>query len=376
MLSKRCYALLLILSLSGAIPVTAQSNYWDGFGLEVNAIGGRILKHTPKFKAPIPDVSKALDINLVLQTNGSKQWQQRRHYPIIGLGITYTDYGVDSIYGKCFSVYPNLQLPIIKGKQLEWTVRLGFGLGYVTKRFEREPSWDTLNNAISTHVNNFTTFYSDLRYHIDRHWDVQAGINFSHISNAFFRSPNLGINMYGAHIGVRYFPVTRSPQRIKQVLPQLKNRWLGQIRVGISENGYGNGNGPLYPIYIASAYISKRYLSRNKAFVGIDYSYHEGIYAFLRNNEILAGQERSNSWKSSVFIGNEFLVGRVGIVLQLGVYIRDAALRIDPYYEKLGGNLYLIQKERGFIKEMFLSALLKAHKTQAEYAELGLGFGF
>lgn len=372
---KRLAGLSLLIVLT-VLCYGQENKLWSGFAIEANLMGGQVLKHTEKFRAPLPDLVKAFDLSFVQQTYGKKDWEQRRNYPVVGMGITYTDYGIDSIYGKCIGIYPFLQIPIIRGKKLEWTARAGFGLGYVTRHYERAPTWDTLNNAIGSHFNNYSLIVTDLRYHINEHLDVQLGGNFSHISNASLRTPNLGINFYGAHIGVRYFPVTSQPKRIVRNLPRLKNRWLAQLRLGIAGNEYGQADGPLYPVYLVSAYASRRYLGKNKMFAGIDYSYHQGIYAFLRNNEIDPGHEKQGSWKSAVFIGNEFLIGRFGIMAQVGVYIKEAVLREDPYYEKLGCNIYLIQRERGILKELCGAILLKTHKAQAELAELGLGFGF
>ncbi len=348
---------------------------WSGFAIETNFMAGKVLKHTAKFRAPVPDLSSAFEINFMQQTFGKKAWHARRYYPVVGFGFTYTNYGIDSIYGKCISMYPNLQIPIIRGKNLEWTFRMGFGLGYVTKRFERSPAWDTLNTAVGSHFNNFSIISTDLRYHISKHIDVQLGLNFTHISNAALRQPNLGVNMYGGHIGVRYFPVTSMPAKEQTNPSSLKSRWLAQARLGLAFNEAGQADGPLYPVYLLSAYASKRWRSKNKLFIGIDYSYHRGIEAFLKNNEISVGEEKQHSWKSAVFVGNEFLFGRVGIILQVGYYLKDAALRLDPFYQKLGGNLYIIQNETGILKELYLSILLKTHRTQAELAELGLGIG-
>ncbi|HRO42670.1 MAG TPA: acyloxyacyl hydrolase [Flavipsychrobacter sp.] len=349
---------------------------WKGFGIEANLMWGRIYKHTKNFKAPVPDISGAFELNFVQQTYGKKDWEQRRNYPVVGLGVTYTDYGIDSIFGKCFSVYPNLQLPIIRFKNVEWTFRAGFGIAYATRHYERAPVWDTLNNAVGTHLNNYTMFSTHIRYRVNEHWDIQIGGNFSHISNASLRTPNLGINLYGVHIGLRYFPITSQPEKIVKKLSSLKNRWLAQFRLGISANEAGVPNGPLYPIYIATAYASKRYKGKNKVFAGLDYSYHENIYSFLRNNEIEPGKEKSLSWKSSVFIGQEYLFGRFGVHLQLGYYLKESYLRLEKFYQKIGCNVYFLQREEGFLKESFLSIHLKTHKTQAEFAEVGLGIGF
>jgi len=132
----------------------------------------------------------------------------------------------------------------------------------------------------------------------------------------------------------------------------------------------------LYPAYVATGYLSGRWLSRNKLFCGIDYSYHESIYAYLLNNRLATGREQANAWKSALIGGNEFLFGRVGIVFQGGIYIKQAYLRSDAIYEKIGACYYLVQREKGPVKELYLGAFVKAHFTVAELGEVGLGVGF
>lgn len=324
----------------------------------------------------MPDLVTSYELNFVQQTYGRKAWHKRHGYPLIGLGLTITDYGNNAIYGQCIGLYPTLQLPIVRYKNFEWTLKLGMGFGYITKRYERYPAWDTINNAIGSHINNFTTFSTDLRYRINERWDVQAGLNFSHASNASFRKPNLGINTYGARIGLRYFPFGSKPVRVERDDAPLKNRWLAQARLGLAGVEGTAPDGPLYPVYMASVYASKRYLGKNKAFAGIDYAYNSNVYAFLRNSEQKQGEEGKYSWRSTVFFGNEFLMGRVGLHLQLGFYLKNTFNSDNLYYEKLGFNLYILQREKGILKELFATTLLKAHGTEAELGEFGIGFGF
>jgi hypothetical protein len=255
-------------------------------------------------------------------------------------------------------------------------LKAGFGLGYVTKIFERYPNWDTLNNAMGSHINNYTYAATELRYRVNEHLDIQGGINFSHASNAALRSPNLGINKYGAHIGIRYSPVTSEPKRIVNDWPDKKNRVLFHVRFGISGSEMGMADGPMNPIYNATAFVSKRYWSKNKFIVGLDYAYYKNIYMFLKNNEIAPGKERENSWKSTVFIGNEFLIGRVGILFQLGYYLKKGMLTETSIYQKLGANVYLVQQEKGLLKELTLHGYLKAHSPDAELVEVGFGAAF
>ncbi len=179
--------------------------------------------------------------------------------------------------------------------------------------------------------------------------------------------------MYGGHVALRYFPVTSKPARITRELEDKKNRLLFQARFAMAFNESNAPDGPLYPIYITSAFLSKRYGSKNKAFAGLDYSYHAWITAFLRNNEVYPGDEKSHAWKSAAFVGNEFLFGHFGLVLQLGYYIREPYLRTSRIYQKLGYNFYLLQQEKGAIKELCIYSMLKAHNVQAEFIEFGVG---
>lgn len=372
---QRC--LLFSVFMLFVLAIQAQDNKpWAGFGIEANYIAGRAFKHTKNIKVDFPASSPAFDLNFVLQTHGTKDWQQRRRFPVIGLGMAYTIYDNNVVYGKCFSIYPNIRIPLISGKKLEWSIKAGYGLGYISKIFERYPSWDTLNSVMSSHLNNYTFLASELRYRVNEHLDIQAGLNFSHVSNAALRSPNLGINKYGAHIGIRYSPVTSTPARTIRDLPKLKNRIMFQVRFGISGSEMGTADGPMNPIYSYSAFVSRRYAGKNKLYIGADYAYYKNIYMFLKNNEVDPGNEKSNSTKSAVFIGNEFLLGRIGIIFQAGYYIHKGTLTDYPVYEKLGGNVYLLQQEKGIIKELTLHCYLKAHLATAELAELGIGAAF
>lgn len=367
-------ALLLLFTVHYSL-ITALAQPGAGFGVELNALGGKMLKHTKKIGAALPEFAGGLEVNFIQQTRGQKAWHAARGFPVVGVAVAYIDYGIDSVYGKCVSAYPNLQLRILRRKNVEWTLRGGYGFGHVTRHYDRSLG-DTLNKAIGSHLNNYTHLSTDLRYRLSPHWDVQAGLHFSHLSNASFRTPNLGLNVYGAHIGVRYFPVTSQPEQMDTARPQLRNRWAVHGRLGLAFVESGPAGGPLYPTYLASLYTSRRWRGYNRLFAGVDASYHTHVEAFLKNNEILPGDERANSWKSALFAGNEFLLGRFGIVLQVGVYLKDAYLHLTPYYQKLGAHYYVVQQERGPLKEVFLTALLKTHLASAELAEFGLGFGF
>lgn len=368
--------LFLLVALVPAVCVYAQaSDKLAGYGVEVNAVLGKVIKHNYIFP-PLPKSSYAIDVCILKRTNGKKAWQTQRNFPLVGLGVTYTSYGIDSIYGKCIGVYPVWEIPIVRGEQLEWTCRFGYGIGYITKRYQRYPTDNTINNLIGSRLNNFTMFTTQLRYKLSHKVHVHAGFNFSHVSNGSFRLPNLGINMYGGHVGVRYFPVTDDPQKTSTQVQSLPNKFGGQIRVGMGFVEYNNSDGPLYPVYATTALGYWRYRGKNKVLFGIDYNYYTSVYSLLRNNEIDAGKERAQSWEGVIFVGHEFLIGKVGVIAQLGIPFKHTKFNEDKTVQKLGYSYYLLQQEQGVIRNIALNCFIKSNNLEASNLEFGFGVGF
>lgn len=369
----RLYATLL-LTLTCHI-LRAQQPAWSGFGIEANIMAGKMIRHSPRFTGALPAHSYSAELNFIKKTYGQKDWQQRRRYPQLGLGFYYINYNMADVYGQVLGMFPNIQLPLVRAGNFEWSFRAGMGICYITKPYERLPHPNTENTVIGGHWNNISPFSTDIRWSIDEHWDLQAGLNFSHVSNAAFQQPNLGINMYGMHLGLRYFPVTSRPQKIAGKPAPLTNRWLIQARAGMGFIESNPADGPLYPVYIGALFVSKRYWSKNKVYAGMDYYYNTAKYARLKSIEHFQGDEYSHSTQAAVFLGNEFLVGRLGILFQLGYYVHRMDEQNQNIYQKLGGNFYFVKKEKGLIKELFCSAILKTHTTTAELFEMGLGIG-
>lgn len=348
---------------------------WPGFGVEANAWVGKMIKHTASFTGPLPHHSYVIELNLVKKTYGQKDWEQRRNYPQIGLDLLWVDYNKNDVYGQVFGLAPNIALLLVRYKSYELTFRAGMGIGFATRPYERFHNRNTGNVALGGHWNNISPFSLDFRRSLDQHWDIQCGLSFVHVSDAAFRQPNLGINMYAAHVGLRYFPVTSQPEKISRNLAPLKNRWMFNTHAAIAFVEHSPADGPLFPVYMADMYVSKRYWSKNKVYAGLGYAYDTEVYVLQKSIEEHRGEEKAYSWMATVFAGHEFLMGRLGIVFEMGAYLRNTNKRNDLIYQQVGGNFYFVQQESGLLKTLYASACLKTHMFQAQWFALGLGLG-
>ena len=366
--------IVFLLTICIHLPSTAQDAM--PLGIELNVMGGQLFKHTKNFRGPIPPFSGGMELNFIWKSNGRRAWQQRRHYPSFGIGTAFNFYD-RYYYGQSIGIYPMLELPILKRNHWDWTIRFGMGLGYVNKHYrDYPPYWDTVNNAMGAAINNFSLLSSDLRYTINNKLQLQAGITFSHMSSGKFKLPNLGINFIGGHIGCRYYPNTWDKPLIKTSLSPLKQRFLVQAKQGFGMSTGESIGSANTPVIASSVALSRRYWSHNKIWLGLDYAYHQSVYDFQRLQAIHPGDEKKYSWNLGLFVGHEFLFGRCGLNIQLGTYLHQTILPKAPIYQRYGMNWYLLQAEKGWIKEWYMGTFLKTHFATAEYAELSMGFGF
>ncbi len=334
------------------------------------------MRHSKKITAPLAENTSTFELSITKKYKGTKDWQIRRNYPEAGLGLYYLNYNNQQIYGEVFGIVPHLRVRVITKENFSWSLRVGMGLAYVTNPYQRVPKQNLENETIGGYINNLSPLQTDLRYRINNHLEVQAGAHLIHVSNASFRRPNFGINIWGIQAGLRYFPVSNNPQRIHRTLPKLKNRILFYAKGSIAFAEKDMPDGGLNRIYNAGIFATKRYAGKNKIILGADYTYNTAVYANLKYNEERPGEENKYSSQSSIFAGHEFEFNRFGIVMQGGVYLTKMDGQTENFYQKLGANFYFYKSETGFFKEGLFSSLLKVHLNRAELFELGLSFGF
>jgi hypothetical protein len=368
--------LFLICSIIiSVIELKAQSS-WDGVGVEANYFHSNMMRHSKKITAPLAKDTRTFELSLTKKFRGTKDWHLRRNYPEAGIGAFYLDYNNREIYGAVFAIVPHLRFRVIAKEKFSWTLRAGLGIGYVTNPYQRVPKLNLDNETIGGYINNFSPLQTDLRYVINNHLEFQAGAHLLHVSNASFRRPNFGINIWGIHAGLRYFPISNKPEKIERALPELPNRILFYTKASIAFVEKDMPDGGLNRVYNGGIFATKRYLGKNKIILGADYTYNTAVYAAIKYNFRHKGKENRWSSQSSIFLGNEFEFNHFGIVLQAGVYLMRYDQQTDRFYQKLGGNFYWFKRETGLLKEGLCSVLLKTHQNRAELLELGMALGF
>lgn len=346
----------------------------NGCSFGMNYLGGKILIHTPKIHIDAPPYSSAIELSYKKQCLGNKPWHQKFGFPEAAVNICYSMNG-DKVLGNAIAIYPSIQFKILGTHKLNWFGKVGGGLGYINQRWQRTPSADSINNIIGSRLNNFSMFQTGLRFKIEKHWSAQVGLHFYHLSNAAARSPNFGINTFGFHAGINYFPNGIIENFTKQNFPKQKNPLNFGMSSSIAFAEAKTPNGPLYRIYTFTLHGAKMYRNKNRILFGSDAIYSYKSRAFINNTYQTKNGKLVSAWQHTAFIGHEFLFGRTGFPVYAGAYL-TRPIGGEKIYQKVGITYHFYTKKHHWAKDIYTALILKTHLVQAQYAELGLGILF
>ncbi len=336
---------------------------------------GAIFKHTTDFLPEITMPSHLFQMNLIKKTAGEKQWHAYYAYPELGLSLVYAHYGDKAIFGRGYGLLPSLRL-LTRTRHIHIHYHLGIGLAYISKPFDsfNNPT----NNVIGSHWNNITMLMLGLEYAINTKWSCLATFSFTHFSNGKIQLPNLGINIptLGANLRYNLTKKTKIEGILKESLPKWERKAVGLgFRLSYAFLEDGKPGGPLFPMYGGNLYLTKRANRFGQWHLGLEGNYYTFIHHFILNQAANEGR-LIGALKLAPYMAYEFLFGRIGGLLGLGVYAYNPFLPKAPFFFKVGMQSYLKPTYERLGKNLFVGVYLKAHYFKADYVELGLGWLF
>jgi hypothetical protein len=364
------YGLFCFLFILYSLHAVAQ---WSPECTDVNIQYGNILKHTVRFKPAIEKNSWAVECNLVFKPDTTKHWQHTYRLPQRGITVSARRFGNDEILGYGYGVMPFIHLPIWRTHSSEFQFRLATGVAFLPKHYDviRNPD----NNVIACTVNNISSFGLRFQTQLFKQGAFSASATFTHYSTGDARLPNLGINVPALSLGyVYYFKEHRpiSPGKTGAQESYLNKHVIKRIKASTARFESFRPNGPLY-IQINTEAAAGKYLSSwNKIFIAADVYYNSFAYHFIIHQEL---EPISNALKksigSSVMLEDEFVFGRVSLLVAWAYVLDQPYLRGGNDYQRLGAQYRFINHPR---RKAFCGVYLKTHWANAELVATGLGF--
>ena len=194
------------------------------------------------------------------------------------------------------------------------------------------------------------------------------------------RLPNYGINIPALTLGVKYTPnpIVKEDYIRHNTSNKPEKKFGASITSGITYKEISSAGGPSYPIFSLTG-AGMYYLSKtNRASLGLEYEYNRaayvfGYHVFQFNNEQEA-RRRSN--RIMLFVADEFLFGRIGLMIQMGFYLtKQPILAPYPIYNKWGFH-YHFKKIGNSSTRFFIGTQIKTHIYIADYISFNVGATF
>jgi len=304
---------------------------------------------------------------------GKRQWESLYNYPVMGVTYYNAWLGNSNDLGQAHAVFPFISFPWLKDDKNELNFRMGAGLAYLTKKFDRLTNYKY--NAIGSHLNAAVNLMIEYRWKPIHHLQLSAGVQLMHFSNGSTKTPNFGLNIPGVSAGVA-FRLNRENSYIRRrIRPNLTmfefdGKDFIEVKVGttFAYKESGDTDGEKFNIYSGFLSAMKTMDYKHKLGLCFDLSW-DGSDALLvarTNNEPYQSRELTKPGISAAY---ELVLARTSFAFNLGFYLGGKDKSEGMSYYKVGIH-YLIHKN------LFANLTLKTHFARADYVGIGLGYRF
>lgn len=351
--------------------VCCQDTLWHfRSGIQIS----KLLVHTPKFGIKPRGLGSSLDLSISKSVN-PKKYPFNSDQIYAGALVKYLDLGQPSkVLGDAFGLVLYYDFKHRLGSLATGWFLIGTGLCYNQRiyHFQKNPE----QNAISTHLNNLTTFEWRVSVPFKKPFNIYCGIALCHISNGSFQSPNLGLNYVNFLLGVQSGSIPKSrPVRLQST--NMK-KWMFACQYGLAWTEHKVPGGPKFKIDILDLQAGKYYNPVKMLKAGLEAEYHSLSAYFAERSETKPDIQsaKSVSYRLHVFGGHEWIFGPTSLETRLGYQIlQNTILAGIPLYVKL---IFQYHYRIPFVQGLTGNAgiALKAHYGNAEYISVSAGIAY
>lgn len=344
----------------GVDSITVSSNAYHAFGWRYQM--GKVIAHTEGVKNLKNTYPLALELNYNWLITDKNKTSLYRGYPKIGTSLTY--WGLDDPVHLGYSLTGMITLETYYGLQnkLSFSYKCGFGMSYQNLPFHPKENPD--NNAFSTNVAFPLLLGAGANMWLSKKMLLNVNVNFNHISNGGFKTPNLGLNWASVSIGIDHYFETPSVQKKEvqdwRTLGDPKNRMDLIVFSGFKELALSE----YYCIPGFELKGSHQFARINALTLGLEYVYDRAMSANYKTQS-----DVDNFNKLSGAIGHEFLLGRFIFSQQFGIYLYNPYHKHSNTYQRFGLTYFITPHIKAGIN-------LKTYQEEAQFIDARIGYSF
>ncbi len=357
--------LFLIATLLSCSLYSQEYDWW----VNGQAIKGFVLQHNKKIGHLISAHPEGLEINIQQELNGKRYWESLYNRPIVNYGLSYYNLNNDAQLGRLFIASAAMDLPLSRKEKTALFFRIGTGLVYCTNPYDRETN--NQNSMLSSTFSYLLQTRLTYEIQLNENFKLTPNLNITHASNGALTSPNRGVNIVTANLGLSYRIIKKESINTNQALePPLEKPYKFYLLLSGGKNTKTLQVRESMPFFNLLLMGQKTLNAKSDLQFGLEYFHNTSLREQIRTNWFFTDEEKKVDFRRvGILIGHELKAGKLGFITQLGAYIYNPSKLRMPVYQRYGLKYQLHD-------HLIIQTSLKVHAATAEQAEIGLGWQF
>jgi hypothetical protein len=321
-----------------------------------NLHASSIIVHSKDVAAVSNSYPVATSFYYMFQYVRQSAWDLCLCSPKAGFGLEFWSFDNNRILGYGLSPTLILEPVFIGSGRLHFSIRLVFGVPYLTKPFDSISNPQNL--SYSSNIALYGSMGGQLNYQLNENWMIHLGAGYNHISSGGITEPNKGINFPTALAGVSYAPRPLKLSRFEKTdwrqSGKEANRFgfelFGTLIRKVDDTWYMVGGSGLH------------YLKRVSRVNSIG-AHAEIVKQGAHKASALPGQ--TNFVSIGIAPTNEIILGRFLFSQSFGFYLKKSDIEKRDVYQR-----YVLNFEAN--RWLLLGLGLRAHGHVADFLDVRL----
>jgi len=308
----------------------------------------------------------------------SKQSRDSATYRLCGAyprkGIQFQYYHYNSIYLGNAAMASYFIQPVYRiNNRLSFFYKASFGFTYADNPFREDNKIDTLNQCYSLHVNPYLQLAAGWGFRLNKHLSLEWSSTFDHISNGNVNRPNRGLNWVTNSVSLLYKPFgTELPKYTRVKNKYWKGRPLTYTAgvLYVARQDYAGFTMGYQRTFAAGGFLeASKQIGRIHGFVVGLQSYYNNLKVDPQDSAAAYIKNKHSSVLAGLYVGHEFLMGRVIISQVIGRYVTVHPGMYNNYFHQHSLRVLLD-------KHWMAGFCFRAHEDEADYIGLNMMYRF
>jgi hypothetical protein len=304
------------------------------------------------------------DVSASFPSYGKDYWEKLYNYPRTGAGFSYWTLGNDEVFGKSFSLFSFINIPLLKSKEkFSFNCQVSAGGAWLTKRFDLNDNY--LNRAIGSHANIYIRLSIDGKIKLSPCCEMVLETGTSHFSNVKNKSPNRGINAASVSLGINYLFFKNGTAIQEPEIPVIRRRFYQSVAISAGSKVYDNLLNKKY--FVSSLYYNLERSINHKSKIGLGTAlfYDGSISEALASEQEKTDKEFSDLIRFGLHGSYSLRYKQLILGIQAGYYLYSKYTDLTRIYSRFSLQYLLTEHIAGFTG-------LKTHYGKADFLEFGL----